>query len=133
MSAVIQIKAGKLENMPKLADREIGFVRDEDGGALYIGTENENKKLCAAGMFETLDENLASAEAAAQAALEAAKRAEAAAGGVSLEIGDSLKWDADGKLSVDTADAAEQDNTRPITSAAVYTEIGNIEAILKTI
>lgn len=31
------------------------------------------------------------------------------------------------------ADAVEQDNTRPITSAAVYTEIGNINALLATI
>lgn len=31
------------------------------------------------------------------------------------------------------ADSAEQDNTRPITSAAVYTEIGNINALLATI
>ena len=31
------------------------------------------------------------------------------------------------------ATAAEQDNTRPITSAAVYTEIGNINALLATI
>lgn len=31
------------------------------------------------------------------------------------------------------ASDAEQDNTRPITSAAVYTEIGNINALLATI
>ena len=31
------------------------------------------------------------------------------------------------------ATAAEADNTRPITSAAVYTEIGNINALLATI
>ena len=31
------------------------------------------------------------------------------------------------------ADAPEQDNTRPITAAAVYTEIGNINALLATI
>lgn len=31
------------------------------------------------------------------------------------------------------ANTAEQDNTRPITSAAVYTEIGNINALLATI
>lgn len=31
------------------------------------------------------------------------------------------------------ATAVEQDNTRPITSAAVYTEIGNINALLATI
>lgn len=50
-----------------------------------------------------------------------------------LSIGSGLKFNTDGKLAVDTADTAEQDNTRPITSAAVYTEIGNIDAILKTI
>lgn len=31
------------------------------------------------------------------------------------------------------ANSAEQDNTLPITSAAVYTEIGNINALLATI
>ena len=31
------------------------------------------------------------------------------------------------------ATSAEQDNTRPITAAAVYTEIGNINALLATI
>lgn len=34
---------------------------------------------------------------------------------------------------VTPASRAEQDNTRPITSAAVYTEIGNINALLATI
>lgn len=38
-----------------------------------------------------------------------------------------------GVLRVNTADAAEEDNTRPITSAAVATQLGNIEALLKTI
>lgn len=39
----------------------------------------------------------------------------------------------DGALSVDTADAPEPDNTKPITAAAVYTEVGNINALLATI
>lgn len=34
---------------------------------------------------------------------------------------------------VPPASSVEQDNTRPITSAAVYTEIGNINALLATI
>lgn len=34
---------------------------------------------------------------------------------------------------VSPADHAEEDNTRPITAAAVYTEIGNINALLATI
>lgn len=47
-------------------------------------------------------------------------------------IGDGLKVE-NGKLSVDTATAAEQDNTKPITSGAVYTAVGNINALLATI
>ena len=47
-------------------------------------------------------------------------------------IGDGLKVE-NGKLSVDTATSAEQDNTKPITSGAVYTTVGNINALLATI
>ena len=47
-----------------------------------------------------------------------------------VKIGDNLKITEDGVLSVDTAEAVEQDNTKPVTSAAVYTEIGNIEVLL---
>lgn len=36
----------------------------------------------------------------------------------------------DGKLSVNTADAIEQDNTKPVTAAAVYQTVGNIEVLL---
>ncbi len=38
-----------------------------------------------------------------------------------------------GVLDVKTTDTAEQDNTLPITSAGVYTVVGNIGAILDTI
>lgn len=47
-----------------------------------------------------------------------------------VQIGSGLKITEDGVLSVDTADAVEQDNTKPVTSAAVHVEIGNIEALL---
>lgn len=50
-----------------------------------------------------------------------------------VKVGAGLNITADGTLSVDTADRAEQDNTRPITSAAVYAEVGNINALLATI
>lgn len=53
-------------------------------------------------------------------------------GAGSYTIGDGLVVK-DGKLSVDTATSAEQDNTKPITSAAVYAEVGNINALLVTI
>lgn len=48
-------------------------------------------------------------------------------------VGDNLTVDESGRVSVDTADAPEEDNTRPITSAAVQTSIGNIEVLLGTI
>ena len=55
-------------------------------------------------------------------------------GGGGYTIGNGLKLDeATNTLSVDTADAVEKDNTKPVTSAAVYTEVGNINAMLATI
>lgn len=39
----------------------------------------------------------------------------------------------DGILGVNTADKVEQDNTLPITSAAVHVTVGNIEVLLGTI
>lgn len=50
-------------------------------------------------------------------------------GAVPYKIGAGLKV-VENELMVDTANAVEQDNTRPVTSAAVYVEIGNIEALL---
>lgn len=49
------------------------------------------------------------------------------------KVGDNLKIDSAGRLSVDTADEVEGDNTRPITAAAVYSTVGNIEILLGTI
>ena len=43
------------------------------------------------------------------------------------------KNDADGNLQVKMADTMEQDNTLPISSAGVYTQVGNINALLSTI
>ena len=55
-------------------------------------------------------------------------------GGTAYTIGHGLKLDAKtNTLSVDMADKIEQDNTLPITAAAVYAEVGNINALLKTI
>lgn len=55
-------------------------------------------------------------------------------GGRGYTIGSGLKLDAaTNTLSVDTAAAVEKDNTKPVTSAAVYTEVGNINALLATI
>lgn len=48
-------------------------------------------------------------------------------------VGEDLQITAEGILSVVKANAMEQDNTHPITAAAVYTEVGNINALLHTI
>ena len=51
--------------------------------------------------------------------------------GGSYRIGYGLKLDIEtNTLSVDTADKVEADNTKPITSAAVHAEVGNIEVLL---
>lgn len=56
-------------------------------------------------------------------------------GGVAAyNIGEGLKLDTEtNTLSVDTAKVVEADNTKPVTSAAVASTVGNIEILLKTI
>nr|DAF43494.1 MAG TPA: hypothetical protein [Myoviridae sp. ctKFg29] len=67
------------------------------------------------------------------AAINEAARTGGGSGG-GYNIGSGLNLDAEtNTLSVDTAEAVEKDNTKPVTSAAVYTEVGNINALLATI
>lgn len=47
-----------------------------------------------------------------------------------IKVGENLSISEDGVLSVVTTDTAQQDNTKPITSAGVYTLAGNIEVLL---
>lgn len=54
-------------------------------------------------------------------------------GGQTIKPGDGLALSPDGTLSVLTTDDAAQDNTLPITSAGVYTQLGNIAVLLDTI
>lgn len=48
-------------------------------------------------------------------------------------VGQNLSVSKAGVLSVTTAAEIAEDNTKPITSAAVYTTVGNINALLETI
>ena len=52
--------------------------------------------------------------------------------GSGYAIGDGLKI-VDGRLTVDTATEVEEDNTKPVTSGAVYVQLGNVEALLENI
>jgi hypothetical protein len=55
-------------------------------------------------------------------------------GGTSYNIGNGLKLDeSTNTISVDVANKAEQDNTKPISSSAVNTIVGNINVLLETI
>lgn len=54
-------------------------------------------------------------------------------GGAPGDIVTKLSYDDYAAGWVTPASNAEEDNTRPITAAAVYTEIGNINALLATI
>lgn len=53
-------------------------------------------------------------------------------GGVDFTTDETLSLE-NGVLSVNTADAVEEDNTLPITAAAVHVTVGNIEILLQTI
>lgn len=48
-------------------------------------------------------------------------------------VGEDLEITPEGVLSVTKATSVEEDNTHPITAAAVYVEVGNINALLETI
>ena len=48
-------------------------------------------------------------------------------------IGENLEINSDGKLQVKMAKEMEQDNTLPISSAEVYRQVGNINALFETI
>ena len=50
-----------------------------------------------------------------------------------IRVGKNLTVDSNGVPSVDTAEGAAADDTRPITAAAVHMEIGNIDALLSGI
>lgn len=54
-------------------------------------------------------------------------------GSTNLKAGENINITDDGVISVLTAPNVEKDNTKPITSAAVYTEVGNINVLLQTI
>lgn len=50
-----------------------------------------------------------------------------------VKIGENLEVDETGALNVLTTNDAEQDNTKPMTSAGVYTQLGNINILLQKI
>lgn len=62
-----------------------------------------------------------------------ANQRSSSSGGTPFFKTDETLYFTNGVLGVNTSDAVEEDNTLPITSAAVATTVGNIEILLKTI
>ena len=50
-----------------------------------------------------------------------------------IKVGDSLKIDAEGRLSADVAEKAVQGDSRPLSGGAVYELVGNIETVLEDV
>jgi hypothetical protein len=50
-----------------------------------------------------------------------------------IQTDNTLKVSADGRLGVNTTNEVEKDNTLPVTSAGVFTVVGNIESLLEAI
>lgn len=85
---------------------------------------NDDDLILVSSADDTYNMKIATLKAAIKNVVEAAAD--------NLQIGDGLRWD-DGKLCVNTANSVEKDSTLPVTSGAVWMEIGNIEALLNTI
>lgn len=115
-SAQINAKFGLLQPIPGKSAYEIAV---ENG---FEGTEEE--------WLESLSGNVT--EEQIQNAVDKYLDENPVEAGVKFKPDETLKLE-DGILSVNTADKVEEDNTLPVTSAAVYTEVGNINALLATI
>lgn len=52
MADSLQIRGGNKDGIPKLADRELGYCKDEN--TLYIGTTSGNQKIADAAVFNQI-------------------------------------------------------------------------------
>lgn len=105
--------------------------RAKPAGYVYTPTEHAGFDRLRSEIGD-LDDLTTSAKDSLVAAINEVARS--GGGGTKYQIGNGLILDAKtNTLAVDTADAVERDNTKPITSAGVYLEIGNINALLATI
>lgn len=137
MADTVQNRRGLKAGLPQLADAEFGLCKDSK--ELYIGNGGANLPVLTlekpAGKALGIDtavtqgsENLVTS-GAVYAAVQAGG---GSGGGTTFTTDDTLTLE-NGVLSVNTAETVEQDNTLPVTSAAVHVAVGNIEVLLQTI
>lgn len=105
--------------------------RAKPAGYVYTPTEHAGFDRLRSEIGD-LDDLTTSAKDSLVAAINEVARS--GGGGTKYQIGNGLILDAKtNTLAVDTADAVERDNTKPITSTAVYAVVGNINALLATL
>lgn len=105
-------------------------------------SKNERNYYIVGNAITTLTEKLDQIEEDAKGKKKSSGKSSGGGGGASSwtqlrekpfsTLGTTLKSVA-GVLDVDVVNAVQQNNMKPITSAAVYTEVGNINALLSTI
>ena len=87
MSGSIRLRAGDRAGMPRLADREPAYVRDEQ--ALYVGTPDGNVKVCSAateGKVTALEQTVASKLTANKVAAQTAVASDADAATIAAAL-----------------------------------------------
>lgn len=107
------------------------FARPKPSDYVYTPTEHAGFDRLRSEIGDLADLTTEAKDTLVAAINEAAR---SGGGGTKYQIGSGLILDTKtNTLAVDTADAVEQDNVKPITSAAVYTVVGNINALLATL
>lgn len=135
--------SGAVDLTESKGEIEIDFSQDEIGAdlsnenAVKVEFENQIRVVMPKQHNELLGldyENSGHTGFASTAQLEAVKNTPAKENALGMvKVGENLNVTEDGVLSVTTTDGAEGDNTKPITSKAVHTIVGNIDTLLSII
>ena len=127
---ILKVDFAENEKTIPVGFEESGGVFEPDFGEIHEVTTNDHNKLM---NKNAADQHPIEAITGLEAALtEVMKPATAETLG-RIKVGENLKITEEGVLSVDTTDNVDMDNTKPITAAAVATQVGNIEILLSTI
>lgn len=110
---------------------EVGKLEDTAKRAETVANMTAKAKTLPAGYDATAEYNKETGELTIGIPL--SRMEGGGSGGGMPTINETLVIDAEGDLGVNTTDQVEENNRLPITSAAVYTTVGNINALLETI
>ena len=123
---ILKVDFAETEKTIPVGFEESGGVFEPDFGEIHEVTTNDHNKLMNKNAADQhpIEAITGLADALQPATAQTLGR---------IKVGKNLKITEEGVLSVDTTDEVDEDNTKPITSAAVATQVGNIEILLSTI